>query len=72
MLKTIAEKLIKISVIGEIASPKLRNVYNFSATGKPLGSAWSNHLMTSSDGKIIPQINSKANIASLLKLRANI
>ena len=29
-------------------------------------------LMTSTDGKIIPQINSKANIASLLKLRANI
>jgi len=29
-------------------------------------------LMTSANGKIIPQINSKANIASLLKLRANI
>ena len=29
-------------------------------------------LMTSPEGKIIPQINSKANIASLLKLRAYI
>jgi hypothetical protein len=29
-------------------------------------------LITSSDGKIVPQINSKANIASLLKLRADI
>ena len=29
-------------------------------------------LMTSSDGKIIPQIEREANIASLLKLRANI
>jgi|GEM_PF-1879653 hypothetical protein len=34
MLKTNAEKLIKISVTGEIASPTLRNVYNVSATGK--------------------------------------
>lgn len=29
-------------------------------------------LITSRDGKIIPEINSKANIASLLKLRADI
>ena len=36
MLKTNAEKLIKISVTGEIASPTIRNVYNVSATGKPL------------------------------------
>jgi hypothetical protein len=36
MLKTNAEKLIKISVIGEIASPTIRNVYNVSATGKPV------------------------------------
>ncbi len=34
MLKTNAEKLIKISVMGEIASPTIRNVYNISATGK--------------------------------------
>jgi hypothetical protein len=36
MLKTNGEKLIKISVMGEIASPTIRNVYNVSATGKPL------------------------------------
>jgi len=36
MLKTNAEKLIKISVMGEIVSPTIRNVYNVSATGKPL------------------------------------
>jgi hypothetical protein len=36
MLKTNAEKLIKISVMGEIASPTIRSVYNVSATGKPL------------------------------------
>jgi hypothetical protein len=36
MLKTNAEKLIKISVMGEIASPIIRSVYNVSATGKPL------------------------------------
>ncbi len=35
MLKINAEKLIKISVMGEIASPTIRNVYNISATGKP-------------------------------------
>ncbi|MDR0372052.1 MAG: DUF4438 domain-containing protein [Nitrososphaerota archaeon] len=35
MLKTNADKLIKISVMGEIASPTIRNVYTISATGKP-------------------------------------
>ena len=41
MLRTNAEKLIKISVMGEIASPTIRSVYNVSATGKPLVFAWS-------------------------------
>jgi hypothetical protein len=36
MLKTNHEKLVKISVIGEIASPTIRNPYSVSATGKPL------------------------------------
>jgi len=36
MFRTNAEKLIKISVMGEIASPIIRSVYNVSATGKPL------------------------------------
>ena len=36
MLKTNAEKLVKISVMGEIASPTIRSVYTVSATGKPL------------------------------------
>ncbi len=36
MLTTNAEKLIKISVMGEIASPTIRSVYNVSATGQPL------------------------------------
>jgi hypothetical protein len=36
MLRTNAEKLIKISVMGEIASPTIRSVYNVSATGKPV------------------------------------
>ena len=36
MLRTNTEKLIKISVMGEIASPTIRSVYNVSATGKPL------------------------------------
>jgi hypothetical protein len=36
MLKTNVEKLIKISVMGEIASPTIRSVYNVSATGNPL------------------------------------
>ncbi len=36
MLRTNAEKLIQISVMGEIASPTIRSVYNVSATGKPL------------------------------------
>jgi hypothetical protein len=36
MLKTNVEKLIKISVMGEIASPTIRSVYNVSATGTPV------------------------------------
>ena len=36
MLQTNFEKLIKISVMGEIASPTIRSVYNVSATGNPL------------------------------------
>jgi len=36
MLKTNVNKLIKISVMGEISSPTLRSVYNISATGKPV------------------------------------
>jgi hypothetical protein len=36
VLKTNAEKLVKISVMGEIASPTIRSVYTVSATGKPL------------------------------------
>ena len=36
MLRTNVDKLIKMSVIGEIASPTIRSVYNISATGKPL------------------------------------
>jgi hypothetical protein len=36
MIKTNVEKLMKISVIGEIASPTIRVVYNVSATGKAL------------------------------------
>jgi hypothetical protein len=36
MLKTNDQKLIKISVMGEIAHPTIRNVYNVSATGKPV------------------------------------
>jgi len=35
LLKTNAERLIKISVMGEIASPTIRNVYTVSATGSP-------------------------------------
>ncbi len=35
MLKTNVEKLIKMSVMGEIASPTIRNIYTVSATGKP-------------------------------------
>jgi hypothetical protein len=34
-LRTNADKLIKISVVGEIASPAIRNVYTVSATGRP-------------------------------------
>ena len=36
MLKTNVDKLIKMSVLGEIASPTIRSVYNVSATGKPI------------------------------------
>ena len=36
MLRTNVDKLIKMSVAGEIASPTIRSVYNISATGKPL------------------------------------
>ena len=36
MLKTNVEKLVKMSVMGEIASPTIRSVYNVSATGKPI------------------------------------
>ncbi len=36
MLRTNAEKLIKMSVMGEIASPTIRSVYNVSATGNPV------------------------------------
>ncbi|MGB9842032.1 MAG: DUF4438 domain-containing protein [Candidatus Bathyarchaeales archaeon] len=37
MLKTNSDRLVKISVMGEVASPVVgRSVYNISATGKPL------------------------------------
>jgi hypothetical protein len=36
VLKTNVEKLIKMSVMGEIASPTIRSVYSVSATGKAL------------------------------------
>ncbi|MCL1971147.1 MAG: DUF4438 domain-containing protein [Candidatus Bathyarchaeota archaeon] len=35
MLRTNREKLVKISVMGEIASPTIKNVYNISPTGTP-------------------------------------
>jgi hypothetical protein len=35
MLRTNREKLVKLSVMGEIASPTTKNVYNISATGTP-------------------------------------
>jgi hypothetical protein len=35
MLRTNREKLVKLSVMGEIASPITKNVYNISATGVP-------------------------------------
>ncbi|MCW4054494.1 MAG: DUF4438 domain-containing protein [Candidatus Bathyarchaeota archaeon] len=36
MLRTNADKLIKLSVVGEVASPFVsRSIYNISATGKP-------------------------------------
>ena len=36
MLKTNENKLVKISVLGEVASPTLRDVYRISADGKPM------------------------------------
>src|SRR5512136_2121958 len=36
MLKTNENKLVKISVTGEVASPTLRDVYRISADGKPM------------------------------------
>jgi len=36
MLKTNENKLVKISVVGEVASPTLRDVYRISADGKPM------------------------------------
>jgi hypothetical protein len=36
MLRTNADKLVKISVMGEVASPIVRSVYNISATGTPV------------------------------------
>jgi hypothetical protein len=36
MLRTNIDRLLKISVMGEIVSPIIRSVYNISATGKPL------------------------------------
>jgi hypothetical protein len=35
MLRTNREVLVKISVMGEVASPTIKNVYNISATGAP-------------------------------------
>jgi hypothetical protein len=35
MLRTNADKLVRISVMGEVASPTLRSVYRISATGAP-------------------------------------
>jgi hypothetical protein len=35
MLKLNTDKLIKISVMGEVASPTIRNIYTVSATGTP-------------------------------------
>jgi hypothetical protein len=36
MLKTNENKLVKISVVGEVVSPTLRDVYRISADGKPM------------------------------------
>jgi hypothetical protein len=69
MLRTNVDKLVKISVFGEVVSPVFgRSVYNISA-GHGSGVTT---LFTSSNGKIIPKIDAKAKIASILKLRANI
>jgi hypothetical protein len=35
MLRTNADKLVRISVMGEVASPTIRSVYNISPTGAP-------------------------------------
>ena len=35
MLRTNSEKLVKLSVMGEVTSPTTKNVYNISATGIP-------------------------------------
>ena len=35
MIKTNVDKLIKLSVMGEIISPTLRQIYKVSATGTP-------------------------------------
>jgi hypothetical protein len=35
VLKTNVDRLIKLSVVGEVASPTIRNVYTISATGRP-------------------------------------
>lgn len=36
MLKTNEDKLVRISVVGEVASPILRDVYRISAQGNPV------------------------------------
>lgn len=36
MLRTNADKLVRISVVGEIVSPTFRNVYRISAEGRPM------------------------------------
>jgi Domain of unknown function (DUF4438), N-terminal/Domain of unknown function (DUF4438), C-terminal len=36
MLKTNENKLVKLSVVGEIVSPVIKNIYNVSAEGKPM------------------------------------
>jgi len=36
LLRTNADKLVRISVVGEIASPTFRNVYRISAEGRPM------------------------------------
>ncbi|HVP26631.1 MAG TPA: DUF4438 domain-containing protein [Candidatus Bathyarchaeia archaeon] len=36
MLKTNENKLVKLSVVGEVVSPVIKNIYNVSAEGKPM------------------------------------